>query len=234
MAMSDSAEMAALRQRFPKMPPLAAASQALTSVATNAYLLYLLLQGVASPTAFALYGVLELVAWSVIANTALIPVPKDLRVGSPDVPLLGRIMAIVAFSAFLGVIGWMCVPDSEHLEQLRHVQDPIAALSELHILWPLLTSITLALFGSIGDLMRWYRAGGPFVTGTAMAASPKFITAIVAPIAASILSGSSEDAAHKATIWCFIYLAIKCASELLMLGWQSIGMPDPDPQGKRR
>jgi hypothetical protein len=61
-----------------------------------------------------------------------------------------------------------------------------------------------------------------------MAASSKFITAIVAPVAAAILSGTAGDAAHKALVWSSIYLAIKCASELLMLVWQSIGMPDKE------
>lgn len=227
MAMSDAAEMAALRQRFPKLAPIPAAYQALTILGTNAYLLYLLLRGEGSPSAFALYGVLELIAWSVIANTALIPVPKDLRVGSPDVPLAGRIVAIAAFSAFLGGIAWMCVPDREHIDQLLHAHDPVTALSDLHILWPLLASAALAAFGSIGDLMRWRAGGGPFVTGTAMAASSKFITAIVAPIAAVILSGAfAGAAAHRAMVWSSAYLAIKCAAEFLMLGWQSLGMPE--------
>jgi len=226
MAMSDTAEMAALRQRFPKQPPLAAAYQALTVLGTNAYLFYLLLQGEGSPTAFALFGVLELIAWSIVANTALIPVPKELRVGSPDMPLLGRIVVIAAFSAFLLGVAWMCVPDREHFDELLHRRDPIAALRDLHILWPLLATIAFAASGSISDLMRWRRAGGPFVTGTAMAASSKFITAIVAPVVAVVLTGSSADAAHRAMVWSLIYLTIKCGAELLMLGWQSLGMPE--------
>jgi hypothetical protein len=229
MTMSNSAEMAALRERFPKLPPLTAAYHALTIFATNGYLLYLLLRGETTPTAFALYGVLELIGWSVIANSALTPVPKDLRVGSPDMPLVGRIMAIAAFSAFLGGIAWLCVPDREHFDQLLRTRDPLAAFGELHILWPLLASISMAALGSIGDLMRWRRVGGPFVTGTAMAASSKFITVIVAPIAAAAMSGSSGNAAHKALIWSVIYLAIKCGSEVLMLGWQSLGMPERQP-----
>lgn len=229
MAMSNTAEMAALRQRFPKLPLATATYQALTILATNGYLLYLLLRGDASPTALALYGVLELIAWSVISNTALIPVPKDLRVGSPDVPLLGRVVAIVVVSAFLAGIAWMCVPDREHVDSLAHTRDPLAALAELHILWPLTASVVLAAFGSISDLARWRRVGGPFVTGIAMAASSKFITAIVAPVAASVLTGSFTDAAHKAFAWSCIYLLIKCAAELLMLGWQAIGMPERQP-----
>lgn len=229
MAMSDAVETAALRERFPKLSPVAAAYQALTIVGTNGYLLYLLLMGEASPTAFALFGVLELIAWSVIANTALIPVPKEQRVGSPDMPLSNRIMVIVAFSAFLGGIAWACVPDGEHIDQLLHSPNPIAALADLHILWPLLASVVFAIFGSLTDLARWRRLGGPFVTGTAMAASSKFLTAIVAPVAANVLSGSSADAMHKALVWSCIYLAIKCAAELLILWWQAIGMPERQP-----
>lgn len=232
MAMSEAAEMAALRERFPKLPPVTAAYQALTILGTNAYLLYLLLNGEASPTAFALFGVLELVAWSAIANLALIPVPKNLRVGSPDMPVLGRIAAILVFSAVLAGIAWLCLPDRARAEQLLHGRNVFMALDELHILWPLLASSALAAFGSISDLARWRRTGGPFVTGTAMAASSKFITAIAAPIVAMWLSGSSGDAAQKAMLWSCIYLAIKCTAELLMLGWQTIGMPER--QDKRR
>jgi hypothetical protein len=226
MATSDAFEMAALRQRFPKLAPLPAAYQALTILGTNGYLLYLLLQGQGTPSAFALYGVLELIAWSVIANTALIPIPKDLRVGSPDMPLVGRIVAIAAVSAFLGGIAWLSVPDREHIDRLLQAHDPFAVLSDWHILWPLSASVALAAFGSIGDLMRWRGTSGPFVTGTAMAASSKFITAIVAPIAAAISSGAFADMAHKALVWSSVYLAIKCAAELLMLVWQSVGMPE--------
>jgi len=238
MAMSDAAEMAALRERFPKLPPLAAAYQGLTILATNAYLLYLLLHDEGSPVAFALFGVLELVAWSVIANSALYPVPKNQRVGSPDVPLSTRVAAIVFFSAFLLGIAWLCVPDREHIDALVQTRNPLVTLEELHILWPLLATIAFAGSGSINDLMRWRRIGGPFVTGTAMAASSKFITAIVAPVAAAMLSGSG-DAAHKAIVWSSIYLAIKSGAELLMLGWQSIGMPDRpaesrEPRAKAR
>jgi len=225
MAMSEAAEMAALRERFPKLPLFSAAYQALTILATNAYLLYLLLHDQGSPIGFALFGVLELVAWSAIANTALIPVPKQLRVGSPDVPLITRITVIVAFSAFLLGIAWVCVPDRGPIDELVHAGNPLAVLGELHILWPLLASIAFAGSGSINDLMRWRRVGGPFVTGVAMAASSKFITAIVAPVAAAMLSGSG-DAAHKAVVWSSIYLAIKSGAELLMLVWQSVGMPE--------
>lgn len=233
MAMSNAVEMAAMRQRFPKLPPLTAAFQGFTIVATNAYLLYLLLRGEVTPTALAAYGVLELVGWSVIANTALIPVPKNLRVGSPDMPLVSRILAIVAVSVFLGGIAWMTVPDRADAERLLHTRDPLAALGELNILLPLSISIGLAAFGSLGDLLRWRRSGGPFVTGTAMAAAAKILTAIVAPTVAAVMSGSSADPVHKALVWSYIYLAIKCAAELLMLVWQSIGMPER-PQSRAR
>jgi hypothetical protein len=228
MAMSDAAEMAAMRQRFGKLAPPAAAYQAFTILATNAYLLYLLVQGEASPTGFAIYGVLELIAWSVIANLALIPVPKELRVGSPDVPLGTRIGVVIVFAGFFGGIAWLSVPDREHIEQLLQNRNPLAGLSDLHILWPLLASIAFAASGSIGDLLRWRRVGGPFVTGTAMAASSKFLTAIVAPVVAAVMSGAGE-AAHKALLWTIIYLVLKSAFELLILGWQFLGMPERQP-----
>ena len=97
------------------------------------------------------------------------------------------------------------------------------------MLWPLVASIVLSSFGSIGDLMRWRRVAGPFVTGIAMAAAPKFLTAIAAPVAAAALSGSSADPIHKAMTWSMIYLAIKFAAELLMLVWQAVGMPERQP-----
>lgn len=224
MAMSDTVEMAEMRKRFQKPSPPAAAYQALVILAMNGYLLDLLLHGEASPTGLALYGALELIAWSLIANLALIPVPKDLRVGSPDVPFVTRVFAIVAVSAVLCGIALVVVPDREHVEQVLHTRDPLTTLQELHILWPLLASIALAAFGSIGDLLRWRRTGGPFVTGTAMAGASKFLTAIAGVAAAAMVGGSN------AMRWSIVYLVCKSGFELLMLWWQFIGMPERQPQ----
>jgi hypothetical protein len=219
--MSDAAEMAEMRKRFQRPSPSAAAYQALTILATNGYLLYLLLQGEASPTGFTLYGVLELVAWSIIANLALIPVPKDLRVGSPDVPLMTRIVVMFAVPAFLLVIALTVVPDREHVQQVLHTTgDPLATLDELHILWPLLASIAMATIGSIGDLLRWRQTSGPFVTGTSMAAASKFLTAIVGVAAAALIGGTN------ALLFSIVYLVCKSGFELLMLWWQFLGMPE--------
>ena len=224
MAMSDAAEMAQMRKRFQRPSPSAAAYQALTILATNGYLLYLLLQGEASPTGLTLYGVLELVAWSVIANLALIPVPKELRVGSPDVPLATRAIVMLAVPAFLLTIALVVVPDREHVGRVLHTRDPLRTLDELHILWPLLISSAMATFGSLGDLLRWRQTGGPFVTGTSMAAASKFLTAIVGVAAAALVGGTD------AVLFSTVYLVCKSAFELLMLWWQFLGMPEREPK----
>lgn len=59
-----------------------------------------------------------------------------------------------------------------------------------------------------------------------MAAFSKFLTGIVVPVVAAALTGWSADAAHQAMVWSLIYLPFKCAAELLVLGWQSLGMPE--------
>lgn len=165
------------------------------------YLLYLVVQHASSPVAIALYSVLELIVLSIITNVALTGVPKALRVGSPDMPILKRVLAIAVISAFLCFIFWLSVGgDQEHIDQLRHAANPVDALRELNILWPLLAMTGLAVFGSIGDRLRWQAPCGPFVTGAAMSAAPKFMTAIVGPIAAAMLSGriSGANRAHAA------------------------------------
>jgi hypothetical protein len=226
---ANADEMTALRKRFGKPTPATAAFQALSIVVMNAYLLYLVLQHESSPVAIAVYSVLELVLLSIITNAALTGVPKELRVGSPDMPVLQRALVIVVMSAFLCFIFWLSVGgDQEHIDQLRQAANPIDALRELNILWPLLAMAGLAVFGSISDRMRWQAQGGPFVTGAALSAAPKFLTAIVGPIVAGMLSGGLSGAnwAHAAVIWCIVFLAIKSALELLILAWQFRGMPE--------
>ena len=222
-------EITALRKRFPRPAPATAAFQALSIVVMNAYLLYLVIQHASSPVAIALYSVIELIVLSIITNVALTGVPKELRVGSPDMPIVKRVLAIAVISAFLCLIFWLSVAgDKEHIDQLRHASNPIAALRGLNILWPLLTMAGLAVFGSIGDRLRWRASGGPFVTGAALSAAPKFMTAIVGPIAAGMLSGGlgGENPAHAAVTWCIVFLAIKSALELLVLAWHFRGMPE--------
>jgi hypothetical protein len=233
---SNTDEMTALRKRFPRPAPATAAFQALSIVVMNAYLLYLVVQHASSPVAIALYSVLELIVLSIITNVALTGVPKALRVGSPDMPILKRVLAIAVVSAFLCFIFWLSVGgDREHIDQLRHAANPVDALRELNILWPLLVMTGLAVFGSIGDRLRWQARGGPFVTGVAMSAAPKFMTAIVGPIAAAMLSGgiSGANRAHAAVIWCIVFLAIKSALELLVLAWQFRGMPEGQEKVKQ-
>jgi len=226
---ANTDEMTALRKRFGRPTPATAAFQALNIFVMNAYLLYLVVQHRSSPVAIALYSVLELILLSIITNVALTGVPKELRVGSPDMPVLKRVLAIAVMSAILCFIFWLSVSgDQEHIDQLRHAANPIDALRALNVLWPLLAMAGLAVFGSIGDRLRWQARGGPFVTGAALSAAPKFMTAIVGPIVAAVASGGlgGENRAHAAVIWCIVFLAIKSALELLVLAWQFRGMPD--------
>ena len=138
---SNADEMTALRERFPRPTLAAAAFQALSIVVMNAYLLYLVVQHESSPVAIAVYSVIELIILSIITNVALTGVPKVLRVGSPDLPISQRVVAIVAISAFLCFVFWLSVGgDEEHMDQLRRAANPVDALRELNILWPLLAS----------------------------------------------------------------------------------------------
>ena len=167
----------ALRQRFPKPTLPAAIYQALTIVGMNAYLLYLVVAHQSSPVAIALFAVLELISMSLIMNLALIGVPQPLRVGNPDMPIPKRLFAIAFVSAGLLGIAWFgVINDRERIVELIRQRDPIAALRELHILWPLLASAALSASVALGDRQRWSRTGGSFVNGTAMQAAPKFIT----------------------------------------------------------
>jgi len=232
---SNADEMIALRKRFPRPPPATAAFQALSIVVMNAYLLSLVVRHASSPVAIALYSVLELIVLSIITNVALTGVPKELRVGSPDMPVWKRVLAIAVISAFLCFIFWLSVSgDREHIDQLRHAANPIAALRGLNILWPLSIMAGLAVFGSISDRLRWRASGGLYVTGAAVSAAPKFMTAIVGPIAAGMLSGglSGDNPEHAAITWCIVFLAIKSALELLVLAWHFRGMPERQENAK--
>jgi len=228
MPLSEKQEMAALRQRFAKPSAASAIYLAAVVVATNGYLLYLVTSGEASRVGLALYGVLELIAYSVISNLTMLTVPKELRVGTPDVPMGTRIAMIVAIGAVLSGIAWLGVHgDAEHLRKLDTAHDPLAALADLNVLRPLLLTVLLAIGGSLGDWLRWRSSGGgPFVNGLAMSAAPKFLTAVIAPIVALLASDSIHDAARATFVWCGVYLAIKCALELLLLVWQTRGMPE--------
>jgi len=227
----------ALRQRFPKPTLPAAIYQALTIVGMNAYLLYLVVQQQSSPVAIALFAVLELILMSLITNLALIGVPQPLRVGSPAMPIPKRIFAIAFVSAGLLGVAWFGVSnDRERIVELIRQRDPIGALRELNILWPLLTSAALAASVSLGDRLRWSRTGGSFVNGTAMQAAPKFITAVVAPVVALLLSDHAYmmDSTRGAIVWCIVYLALKSALELLFLAGHFFGMLDAGPRGGKR
>ncbi len=227
MSLSDAQEVQALRQRFGKLTRGMAVYMAFAAITTNAYLFYLVTAGETSPVGIALYAVLELIAYSLIANTAMLAVPKALRVGSPDMPLPKRILAIVVIGGMLVGIAWLGVHgDAEHLRLLRTAPGPLAALTGLNILRPLALTVVLAVFGSIGDWLRWRGSGKPFVNGLALSASPKFLTAIIAPFVALLASDSVHEPPRAALVWCGVYLAIKCGLELLFVFWQQRGMPD--------
>ena len=232
----DAAEMAALRQRFPKLPPAAVAYQSVAIVATNAFLLYLVVAGKSSPVAIAAYGIVELIALSVIAHLALIPVPKELRVGDPDMPIVQRISVIGLSLIWLAGIYYvsLCV-DIDRLRQTLHTAGVLTALEDLNILWPLLISAALAAFGMLGDWSDWHRRGGMFVPKLAMSAAPKILTLIVAPIPA-VLIAEAWAKSHPGTAaiaWSLVYLAIKAIAELGMLAWQAIGMPESTPDADK-
>ncbi len=231
MPLSDTEEMAAIRQRFGKPTLGTAIYMALVSVATNAYLLHLVNNGEASRVGIALYAVLELIAYSLIANTTMAAVPKELRVGSPDIPVLQRIFAIVVVSAILcGIAGFSVRGDSEHLDMLLHSHNPLATLAQLNILYPLALTIAFAVSGSVADWWRWRGTGRPFVSGLVLSTAPKFLTAIIAPIAALLFADDTRFGERAPFIWCSIYLAIKCGLELFFVFWQYRGMPDRPTQ----
>src|SRR5258708_2596292 len=162
---SNVDEMTTLRKRFSRPTSAAAAFQALSIVVMNAYLLYLVVQHESSPVAIALYSLLELIVLSIITNVALTGVPKALRGGSPDMPILKRVLGIAGILAFLCFIFWLSVGgDREHIDQLRHAANPVDALRELNILWPLLALTGLAVFGSIGARLCWPAPSRPLAS----------------------------------------------------------------------
>lgn len=229
MPASPAADMAALRQRFPRPTPAAAAYQAFSIVGMNAYLLYLVLTNESSPVAIGLYAVLELIVLSIVSNLALVGVPKPLRVGSPDMPLVSRVFAIVVISAVLFGIFWFSVADDRvHIDQLRQMRNPLDTLRELNVLRPLMVTTGLVVLGALGDRLRWSRQGGPYVSGSVMSAASKFVAAIAGPITAAVASShfGGGDPVRTAIAWCVVYLLVKSAIELLMLFWQYLGMPE--------
>jgi hypothetical protein len=236
MPLSNTEEMAAIRQRFGKPTLGSAIYLAFVSLAMNAYLLYLVSSGEASRVGIALYGVLELIAYSLIANATMAAVPKELRVGSPDMPVSRRIVAIAVISAMLCGIAWLGVHgDSAHLDMLRQSRNPLGTLAELNVLKPLALTIAFAVSGSFVDWWRWRGSGRPFVSGLALSATPKFLTAVIAPIVALLFADDIRYGERATFIWCSIYLAIKCGLELFFVYWQYRGMPEgKQPASKKQ
>ena len=67
-----------------------------------------------------------------------------------------------------------------------------------------------------------------------MQAAPKFVTALLAPVAAFLLSDHAYmmDSMRGAIVWCIVYLVIKSAFELLFLAGHFFGMLDAAPRGQ--
>ncbi|MEP7043473.1 MAG: hypothetical protein ABI843_10450 [Dokdonella sp.] len=224
----DAADIEALRLRFPKPTPLAAAYQCATILGTNAFLFYLVVTGQSSPVAIALYGILEVLMLSAISHVALLPVPRDSRVGDPAMPMLQRMGVLSLALIWLAGVYWISLSgDKAHLDPLLYSGDPLKALAALTIWRPLLISAVLVAVAAIGDWLDWRRRGGVFVSNMALSGAPKIVTLIVAPIPAVLISGAwvRDNPARAAIVWSLVYIAIKCAAEVLVLYWQYLGMP---------
>jgi len=226
---ATAAEMAALRQRFPKPGAAAAVFQVATILIVNGYLVYLVATGQASPVGIAVFNLAELVVLSVISHLVLIPVPKHARLGDAGTGNIAQKLIVMLLSlVWLGGIYWLSVSfDRAHIAQLRSARDPLTALMDLHILWPLLFSAGATVVATLSDLARWRRKGGTFVPEYAMSAAPKILTLLLAPIPALLVSEhflkTSLDDALLA--WSATYLGLKCVFELGMFAWQCMGMP---------
>jgi len=234
MTQSDAVEMAALRARFPKPAPGAAAFQALSIVATTGYLAYLVHVGESSPVAIAAFGVLELIGHSLIANVAMLSVPKASRVGVPDMPLPKRLAGMAVLIGWLVGVGWLGVGgDAQHVAVVHRAHDPLAALEELNVLRPLALALLLAAVSVIADRVRWSVHRGPFVNGLAMGGVAKFLTAAIAPMLAFILvNWDAWSQTRAVATWCAIYLGMRCVLELLLLWWQFLGMPEREDNAR--
>jgi len=232
-----TAELDALRQRFPKPGGPAAAYQCAVILLTNGYLLYLVVSGQSSPVAIAAFNICELVMLSVIGHLALVPVPKAQRMGDPQaVGILQRIVILALTSVWLGFVYSISLSfDSAHINQVRNAHGVFEALDDLNIVWPLLLAAVATLTATLGDLARWRAQGGMFVPQMAMSAVPKILTLVFAPIPAVLISVpfAKDHPGSQAIAWSLIYLGIKAAAELGILAWQYIGMPSAKPQGRK-
>jgi len=227
---NNAAQLAALRQRFPKPSAPAAVFQCTQIVLVNAYLVYLVATAQTSPVGIAAFNLAELIVLSVVSHLVLLPVPKAARLGDAGAGNIVQKILVMALSlTWLGGIYWLSVGfDKVHIEQLRSAPNPLVAFADLHILWPLLFSAGATVAATLGDLARWRRKGGTFVPEYAMSGGPKILTLLIAPIPALLVSEHFQQTDLPAALlaWSATYLGLKCVFELGMFAWQCLGMPE--------
>lgn len=230
----SAAELAAVRQRFPKPGAPAAIYQAASILVINGYLVHLVASGQSSPVGIAVFNIGELIVLSVIAHLALIGVPKQARLGDDgNSNPLQKIVVIALSLVWLSGIYYVSISfDTVHIQRLREARGVYKALDGLHILWPLLLSAVACAAATFADRLRWRRRGGIFVPEYAMSAAPKILTLVIAPIPAVLISESflKNNLASALLAWSLVYLGIKAAFELLILAWQYFGMPEAKPR----
>ena len=225
----DDAAQIALRERFPKPRASAAAYQFFVILASNAYLLYLVVVGQMSPVSLVAFNVCELILLSVIAHLAQIPIPRSARLPDTDQGgILRRIFVLAFIVVWLGgvySIGLMV--DAKHLTIVAHLPGIFAKFESLNIVTPLLMSGSLALVGVIGDWSTWHRRGGFYISEMAMSTAPKILTLVLAPIVSAICGFAFMHQSPEFAViaWSGAYLAIKALSELGIFAWQCFGMP---------
>ncbi|MEP6939093.1 MAG: hypothetical protein ABI846_04970 [Rudaea sp.] len=234
----DVTETRAMRERFPKPSIGAAAFQATTIVLFNVYLLRLVLGGDISPLALAAFAILDIVALSLIGNLAVLVIPKEARVGDPMNDRVAlKLTILVLFFAFFVAIYYASVQfDAPPMARFLHASSVADAFTQLHIGQPLLVSAALTASVTVQDLLRWRRSGGLFVPGYAVPGAAKFLTLMVTPIPAVLISDQFLDKGPSAAAiaWGVTYVAIKCAFELLMLAFQCSKALDAPADGDRR
>jgi hypothetical protein len=228
-ARATAAEMAALRQRFPKPGAAAAVFQVATILSVNGYLVYLVATGQTSPVGIAVFNLAELVVLSAVSHLVLIAVPRDSRIGDAGTGGIAQKLIVMLLSLlWLDGIYWLSVSfDRAHIAQLRNAPDPLVALADLHILWPLLFSAGMIVFATLGDFARWRRKRGLFVPEYAMSAAPKILTLLLAPIPALLVSEHFQKTNLDDALlaWSATYLGLKCLFELGLFAWRCLGMP---------
>jgi hypothetical protein len=232
----DAAVHAAMRQRFPKPRGAAAAFQFASILASNAYLLYLVVTAQASPVSLVAFNVLELIAFGLISHLVLLGVPSSARMPGAEGQNIGaRIFTLVFAVGWLyAVYSFSLMVDKKNLELLAQTPGILARLQAMHIIVPLLLSVSLALVGTIGDWLSWRRSGGMFIPQMAMSGAPKILTLVFAPIVSAMCGmGFMKNQPEIATIaWSATYLLVKALSELGILAWQYFGMPEAKPNAK--